>query len=50
MCGRKHFYFIGLCALMLGLGILVAAVFPVGVLMFFISFLLIACGVCCMRR
>lgn len=42
--------FLGLCALGLGLGILIAAVFPVGVLMFLVSFLLIACGCCCLKR
>lgn len=41
---------IGICALGLGLGILVAAVFPVGALMFLVSFLLIACGCCCLKR
>ena len=40
-CGR----FLGICALGLGLGILIAAIFPVGVLMFLVSFLLIACGI-----
>jgi hypothetical protein len=42
--------FVGICALCLGLGILVAAVFPVGALMFLVSFLLIASGCCCLRR
>ena len=41
---------IGICALGLGLGILVAAIFPVGALMFLVSFLLIACGCCCLKR
>ena len=36
--------FLGVCALGLGLGILIAAVFPVGCLMFLVAFLLIACG------
>ena len=36
---------IGICALGL-----VAAVFPVGALMFLVSFLLIACGCCCLKR
>ncbi len=39
----------GLCAVALGLGILIAAVFPVGGLMFLVAFLLIACGIVCMR-
>ena len=41
---------LGVCALGLGLGILIAAVFPVGALMFLVSFLLIACGCCCLKR
>lgn len=45
---------IGICALALGLGILIAAVFPVGVLMFLVAFLLafllIACGIVCLRN
>ena len=34
----------------LGLGIFIAAVFPVGCLMFLVAFLLIACGIACLRR
>ena len=45
-CGR----FLGICALGLGLGILIAAIFPVGVLMFLVSFLLIACGIICLKE
>lgn len=41
--------FLGVCSLGLGLGILIAAVFPVGFLMFLVSFLLIACGIACLR-
>lgn len=41
---------IGLCALMLGLGIFIVAVFPVGALMFLVAFLLIFCGLGCLRR
>lgn len=41
---------VGLCALMLGLGIFIVAVFPVGALMFFVAFLLIFCGIGCLRR
>ena len=41
--------FLGVCALGLGLGILIAAVFPVGCLMFLVAFLLIACGVICLK-
>ncbi len=39
---------IGVCALGLGLGILIAAIFPVGLLLFLVSFLLIACGIICL--
>ena len=45
-CGRS----IGICALALGLGILVAAIFPVGCLMLIVAFLLIACGISCLRH
>ena len=41
---------VGICALCVGLGFLVAAVFPVGALMFLVSFLLIASGCCCLKR
>lgn len=41
---------IGVCALALGAGILIAAIFPVGVLMFLVAGLLIACGAACLRR
>ena len=34
----------------LGAGILIAAIFPVGALMFLVAFLLIACGCACCRR
>ena len=40
----------GLLSLALGLGILVAAIFPVGCLMFIVAFLLIACGISCLRH
>ena len=43
-------FFIGICALALGLGILIAAVFPVGCLMFLEAFLLIACGIACLKN
>lgn len=39
---------IGICALGLGLGILIAAIFPVGFLLFLVAFLLIACGIICL--
>ena len=40
---------IGVCALGLGLGILIAAIFPGGALMFLGAFLLIACGIVCLK-
>ena len=43
-------FFIGICALALGLSILIAAVFPVGCLMFLVAFLLIACGIACLKN
>lgn len=30
MCNHHKFWFIGLCALALGLGILITAIFPIG--------------------
>lgn len=48
MCGKNSF--IGICALALGIGILITAIFPVGALLFVIAFLLIACGLGCMQR
>ena len=39
-----------LCALALGAGILIAVIFPTGFLLFLVAFLLIACGLGCMRR
>ena len=48
-CGN-NLWFPGICALALGLGILITAIFPVGVLMFLIAFLLIVCGGACLRR
>ncbi len=41
---------LGLCALALGSGILIAVIFPTGCLLFLVAFLLIACGWGCMRR
>ena len=43
--GGGPWHCVGLCALALGLGIFIAAVFPVGALMFLVAGLLIACGV-----
>ncbi len=39
---------VGLCALGLGLGILVAAFFPTGFLMFLVALTLITCGMICL--
>jgi len=41
---------IGIFAIALGSGILIAAIFPVGFLMFLVATLLIASGFLCMRR
>lgn len=41
---------LGVCAVGLGLGILIAAIFPTGFLLFLVAFLLIGCGLGCMRR
>ena len=41
---------LGICALALGLGIFITAVFPVGCLMFLVAFLLIGCGIACLNR
>ena len=41
---------LGICAVALGAGILIAAIFPVGALLFLVAFLLIACGCACCRR
>lgn len=46
----KSCRWLGVCALALGLGILIAAIFPTGFLLFLVAFLLIACGYGCMRR
>lgn len=40
----------GLLALALGAGILIAAIFPTGLLLFLVAFLLIGCGLACLRR
>lgn len=41
---------LGICAVALGAGILIAAIFPVGALMLLVAFLLIACGLACCKR
>jgi len=41
---------LGVCAAALGVGILIAVLFPTGFLLFLVAFLLIACGLGCMRK
>ncbi len=41
---------LGVCAVALGAGILIAAIFPVGALLFLVALLLIGCGCACCRR
>ena len=48
--GNRWHKGVGLCALALGLGILITAIFPVGALLFLVAFLLICCGFACLRR
>lgn len=43
-------WILGVCAVALGAGILIAACFPVGALMFLVAVLLIACGCACVRK
>ncbi len=43
-------WILGICGIALGAGILIAAVFPVGALMFLVAILLIGCGCACFRR
>ena len=53
MCGGDRgggSWLLGVCAVALGAGILIAAIFPVGALMFLVAGLLIACGWACCRR
>lgn len=40
---------LGICAVALGVGILISIIFPVGALMFIVALLLIACGWACCR-
>ena len=48
--GRNGCLILGICAVALGAGILIAAIFPVGALLVLVAFLLIACGCACCRR
>ena len=41
---------LGAFAAALGLGILIAAIFPAGCLLFLVAFVLISCGCACMRK
>lgn len=41
---------LGILAVALGCGILIAAIFPTGALLFLVAFLLIACGCACCKR
>lgn len=50
MCGKSGVVLLGICAAALGMGILIAAIFPAGLLLFVTAFLLIACGCACCRR
>jgi len=50
MFRRNGNWFLGVFAVALGAGILIAAIFPIGVLLFLVAFLLIACGCACCRR
>ena len=48
--GNRGCWLLGSCGIALGAGILIAAIFPVGALLFLVAFLLIACGCACCRR
>ena len=50
MCRRGGPWILGLFATALGAGILIAAIFPAGCLLFLVAFLLIACGLACCKR
>ena len=41
---------IGVCAVALGIGILVAAIFPTCALLWLAALVLIGSGICCLRR
>ena len=49
-CRGGGCWLLGICAAALGCGILIAAIFPVGALMFLVAVLLIACGCAWCRR
>ena len=50
MFRRGGCHLLGIFAVALGAGILIAAIFPVGALLFLVATLLIACGCACCRR
>ena len=41
---------LGILAVALGCGIMIAAIFPTGALLFLVAFLLIACGCACCKH
>lgn len=49
MCGEQ-WKLIGLCALALGISIVIVAIFPVGFLMLLVAALLIFCGIGLLNR
>lgn len=49
MC-REKWKLIGLCALALGVALVIVAVFPVCFLLFLAAFLLIACGIVLLKQ
>ena len=50
MCGWGGGRILGICAVALGAGILIAVLFPTCALLFLTAFLLIACGLACCKR
>ena len=52
MCnqGPGNGWLIGVFAVALGVGILIAAIFRVGALLFLVACVLIACGLACCKR
>ena len=48
--GGNGFRILGIFAVALGAGILIAAIFTIGALLFLVAFLLIACGCACCRH
>ena len=48
LCHKQ--WLLGVCALCLGLGIFICAIFPTGLLLFLVASLLVGCGWACIRR